>query len=70
MQGRIQTGSYTNKDGQTVYTTDVFANNVEFLEYGQNNDDNQNRRGNAGQGQAEEELPPGFQAVSEDDVPF
>lgn len=73
VQGRIQTGSYTNKDGQTVYTTDVLANNVEFLEYGQNNDGNQNRRGhaeNAGQGQVEEELPPGFQAVSEDDVPF
>ena len=73
VQGRIQTGSYTNKDGQTVYTTDVVANNVEFLEYSQNNDDNQNRRGhaeNAGQGQPEEELPPGFQAVSGDDIPF
>lgn len=29
--GRIQTGSYQNKDGQTVYTTDVIANRVEFL---------------------------------------
>lgn len=30
--GRIQTGSYTsNKTGQTVYTTDIIANNVEFL---------------------------------------
>jgi single-strand DNA-binding protein len=31
VQGRIQTGSYTNRDGQKVYTTDVVANNVEFL---------------------------------------
>lgn len=31
VQGRIQTGSYKNKEGQTVYTTDVVANNVEFL---------------------------------------
>ena len=30
--GRIQTGSYTNKEGNTVYTTDVVAENVEFAE--------------------------------------
>ena len=30
--GRIQTGSYTNKDGQKVYTTDVVAEEVEFAE--------------------------------------
>ena len=30
--GRIQTGSYTNKDGQRVYTTDVVIENVEFAE--------------------------------------
>ena len=32
LDGRIQTGSYTNKDGQRVYTTDVVAENVEFAE--------------------------------------
>ncbi len=32
LSGRIQTGSYTNKDGQTVYTTDVIAENIEFAE--------------------------------------
>ena len=31
IQGRIQTGSYVNRDGQTVYTTDVVANRVEFI---------------------------------------
>ena len=30
--GRIQTGSYTNKDGQKVYTTDVIAEDQEFAE--------------------------------------
>lgn len=31
VRGRIQTGSYKNRDGQTVYTTDVVADRVEFL---------------------------------------
>ena len=31
-QGRIQTGSYTNKDGQKVYTTDVVLDDIEFAE--------------------------------------
>ena len=30
--GRIQTGSYTNRDGQKVYTTDVVVERQEFLE--------------------------------------
>ena len=34
IEGRIQTGSYTNRNGDKVYTTDVVANRVEFLEWG------------------------------------
>ena len=30
--GRIQTGSYTNKDGQKVYTTEVIVEEQEFAE--------------------------------------
>lgn len=30
VEGRIQTGSYTNKDGNKVYTTDVVVEQVEF----------------------------------------
>jgi single-strand DNA-binding protein len=30
--GRIQTGSYTNKDGQKVYTTDVIVEDQEFAD--------------------------------------
>ena len=32
LEGRIQTGSYTNKEGTKVYTTDVIAESVEFAE--------------------------------------
>lgn len=32
VSGRIQTGSYKNKDGQTIYTTDVVVEEQEFCE--------------------------------------
>ncbi len=32
VDGRIQTGSYNNKEGQKVYTTDVVVENIEFAE--------------------------------------
>ena len=32
VEGRIQTGSYTNKDGVKVYTTDIIAEDIEFAE--------------------------------------
>ena len=32
LEGRLQTGSYTNKEGQKVYTTDVIVDNIEFAE--------------------------------------
>lgn len=32
IEGKIQTGSYTNKDGQKVYTTDIAVEQVEFGE--------------------------------------
>ena len=54
VQGRIQTGSFTNKEGATVYTTDVVADRVEFLEWQKKDSD----------------LPEGFQNVRDDDVPF
>ena len=41
VMGRIQTGSYKNREGVTVYTTDVVADRVEFLGSG---------NGNGGQG--------------------
>ena len=38
VMGRIQTGSYKNREGVTVYTTDVVADRVEFLGGNQNGD--------------------------------
>ena len=32
VEGSIQTGSYTNKDGNKVYTTDIAVQSVEFAE--------------------------------------
>ena len=75
VQGRIQTGSYQDKDGKTVYTTDVIADRVEFLEWG---DRPQQSAGAGSFSQAPEvqsgedleaEMPDSFLAINED-VPF
>lgn len=42
LNGRIQTGSYTNKDGVKVFTTDVVVENVEFAESKNSNAGNVN----------------------------
>lgn len=39
VQGSIRTGSYQNEKGETVYTTDVVANRVEFIDWGVNEDE-------------------------------
>lgn len=39
--GRIQTGSYTNQEGQKIYTTDICTDNVEFVESKGSSDSNQ-----------------------------
>ena len=67
IQGRIQTGSYTNRDGQTVYTTDVVAERIEFLEWG---DKNGERGTHEPETAREMNAPEGFRAVSDDDFPF
>ena len=54
VSGRIQTGSYTNKEGQKVYTTDVVAEDQEFCESKNANsgDYNGGNGGNGGDGSA------------------
>ena len=42
--GRIQTGSYTNRDGQKVYTTDIVVEECEFAESKKESGDNQGRQ--------------------------
>ena len=60
IDGSLQTGSYKDNDGKTVYTTDVIADRVEFL--GSKKQDGENTTYNP---LADE----GFTALDED-VPF
>ena len=62
VEGRIQTGSYKDKDGNTVYTTDVIANRVEFL------DSKKSAQNESGQKYSESVLE-SFETIDED-VPF
>lgn len=73
--GRIQTGSYENQQGQRVYTTDVVADSVQFLE-----PRNQNNGPSAGQnnqfsGEKQNSNDPFANSgtpinINDDDLPF
>ena len=66
-QGRIQTGSYTNNDGQKVYTTDVVVESCEFVEAKASQQSEEN---NDGFGPADEN---GFMNIPDDideELPF
>ena len=65
IQGRLQTGSYEHKDGYTVYTTDIIAGRVDFLEWGE-----KKQQGEAETTAQDVEPPEGFMAASDDDIPF
>ncbi len=66
VQGRIQTGSYKTQSGETRYTTEVYADRVEFLDRGDRAGSGDSLQVSAPQ------IPEGFQALDEDDddVPF
>ncbi len=64
VEGRIQTGSYKDREGKTVYTTDVVANRVQFL--GSNGSSGQQNQ----QGQPEFEPVPDAFVNCDDDIPF
>ncbi|WP_027399462.1 single-stranded DNA-binding protein [Anaerovorax odorimutans] len=73
VQGRLQTGSYTNKDGITVYTTDVVADRVEFLQWGDKGGSGSMENGFQRQEDTKGAvgIPEGFQALDDDDdIPF
>lgn len=64
IMGRIQTGSYEKQNGDRVYTTDVIADRVQFLEWGEDKANSQ-----ASQKPTQQEEFHGFSKV-EDDLPF
>ncbi|MCF0133789.1 MAG: single-stranded DNA-binding protein [Blautia sp.] len=74
LSGRIQTGSYTNRDGQKVYTTDVVVEEQEFAE----SKAAANGNGSSGQGYAgnrpmPQADPNGFMNIPDgydDELPF
>ncbi len=71
--GRIQTGSYTNKDGQKVYTTDVVVEDQEFAESKNANGGNGGGASYSNAGPAPEAIDDGFMNIAEgidDEMPF
>lgn len=62
--GRIQTGSYTNKEGQKVYTTDVVVEETEFVESKNKGTSDNVPNNNANSNSDFEEV------ISEDEMPF
>lgn len=71
IDGRIQTGSYENQQGQKVYTTDVVVNNFYFTESA-NNRTNQNGQHGSNTGGFDSNIQP-FQnpfEIGQDDLPF
>jgi single-strand DNA-binding protein len=68
VEGRIQTGSYEGQDGKRVYTTDVVADSVQFLEP-KNGQANQNN-GSTGQPQTNNQQTNQSNYTRVDEDPF
>lgn len=66
IQGRIQTGSYTAQDGSKRYTTDVVAERVKFLEWGNNG----TQQSGDNSSDNNDYSVDGFVPVDDDDVPW
>lgn len=65
--GRIQTGSYTNKDGHKVYTTDVIVEEQEFAESKANNNQAPSNNASSGSFDGFMSIPDG---VDDEGLPF
>ncbi len=64
VQGRIQSGSYEAKDGTRRYTTDVVAQTVEFLEWGDK------PQGDSREKDSDLSDLQDFHPIDNDDIPF
>ena len=69
VEGRINTGSFTNKDGQKVYTTDVAVEKAEFMG---SKADNESAKAESASTPAKVAKADGFMNIpdSVDDIPF
>lgn len=75
VMGSIQTGSYQDKDGKTVYTTDINAQRVEFLgsPSGGSSSSNYQDRDQYNDQDMNQSRPASdddFPMIDDDDVPF
>lgn len=68
--GRIQTGSYTNKDGQKVYTTDVVVEEQEFAESKGSSGNNQEAPVKATQAPSADNFVNIPDGISDEELPF
>ncbi len=68
LNGRLQTGSYENKEGNKVYTTDVIVDRFDFC------DSNNGSQGNGftrPEGTVNNsDIPDGFEVIEDDDIPL
>ena len=62
IQGRIQSGSYTAQDGTKKYTTEVWAERVQFIDWGEKKENHTQPFGQF------DELP--YQEINNEDIPF
>lgn len=67
LNGRIQTGSYTDKDGKRVYTTDVIADHVEFCE---SKSQGMPERVPEGKKSVEQYMQEDFMSIGDEEIPF
>lgn len=65
VSGRIQTGSYTNKDGNKVYTTDIVVEEHDFCE-SKSSENNESAQPNAASSDDFMNIPDGL----EEELPF
>lgn len=68
VQGRLQNNNYTTQTGEKRYTTEIVAERVEFLDWG----DKKPSGGGSTRPPSDNQLPEGFQALDDDDddIPF
>lgn len=71
VSGRIQTGSYTNKEGNKVYTTDVVVDRFTFTNsFGQNGNNNNNSSNNNNSNNNDDDIFGDITPVDDGDMPF
>lgn len=71
VEGRLQTRNYENNEGRRVYVTEVVADNVRFLEFGNREGGGTDTSGGNYGGRRDEYFDDGAPIdISDDDFPF